>query len=221
MNKILFKSRIDAGQQLALKLLPYKEKNSLILALPRGGVPIGYEIASKLGAPLDTIVARKIGAPFNPEFGLGAIAPGGVIILDNISIQSLGLHRIDLEPIIREELKEMERRIIRYKSGEYKRGKTADTLIIVDDGLATGVTARAAIESAKTAIKPKKIIFASSICAQDTAEHLRNLVDEVICIGEVNNLMAIGYWYEDFPQTTDEEVVELLEKAHKDYSAKN
>lgn len=239
VKEIVFKNRNEAGAQLAGKLLGYKMQNPLVLALPRGGVPVGYEVASKIKAPLDTIVARKIGAPFNPEFGVGAIAPGlrhadpryaegsgearagyghaeagDVVVLDNVSIQSLGLQRKDLDPIIKEETEEMNQRIARYKSGEYSKNNRAETVIIVDDGLATGVTARAAIESAKITLRPKKIIFASPICASDTAEHLRGLVDEVVCVGEVPNLTAIGYWYEEFNQTTDEEVVYYLEKAN-------
>lgn len=228
-KEIIFKNRTDAGRQLAHKLLEYKIQNPLVLALPRGGVPVGYEVASKIKAPLDTIIARKIGAPFNPEFGMGAIAPGlrhaeagydhakagEVVVLDDASIQSLGLQRKDLDPIIKEETKEMNRRIVRYKSGEYSKNNAIDTAIIVDDGLATGVTARAAIESARITLKPKKIIFASPICASDTAERLRDLVDEVVCVSEVPNLMAIGYWYEEFDHTTDEEVVYYLEKANK------
>lgn len=215
VKEIIFKNRIEAGRQLAGKLLERKMQNPLVLALPRGGVPVGYEVASKIKAPLDTIVARKIGAPFNPEFGVGAIAPGDVLVLDYASIQSLGLQRKDLDPIIKEETEEMNQRIARYKSGEYSKNNRAEAVIIVDDGLATGVTARAAIESAKITLRPKKIIFASPICASDTAERLRDLVDEVVCVGEVPNLMAIGYWYEEFGQTTDEEVVYYLEKANK------
>ena len=141
----IFKNRTEAGKKLAEKLLPYKKENPLVLAMPRGGVPVGYEVATALGSPLDTIVARKIGAPFHPEFGVGAIAPGDVIILDEASIKAHDIKREELEAVIVREREEMGRRIAKYRSGEYVRGKKADTIIIVDDGLATGVSARAAI----------------------------------------------------------------------------
>jgi len=207
----IFKNRTEAGKKLAEKLLPYKKENPLVLAMPRGGVPVGYEIAVKLNAPLDTVVARKIGAPFHPEFGVGAIAPGDVIILDETSIKAHGIEREEIEAVIVKEKEEMGRRIVKYRSGEYSQGKKSDTVIIVDDGLATGVSARAAIESVKRVYKPKKIIFTAPICARDSGESLRSLVDEVICLEAVDNLMAIGYWYEEFEQTTDEEVISCLQ----------
>ena len=211
----IFKNRTEAGKKLAEKLLPYKKENPLVLAMPRGGVPVGYEVATALGSPLDTIVARKIGAPFHPEFGVGAIAPGDVIILDEASIKAHDIKREELEAVIVREREEMGRRIAKYRSGEYVRGKKADTIIIVDDGLATGVSARAAIESVRRVYKPKKIIFAAPICARDSAESLSALVDRVVCASSVDNLMAIGYWYQEFEQTTDEEVISYLEKANK------
>src|SRR3989344_596007 len=206
----IFKDRTEAGKKLAEALLSYKEEQPLVLALPRGGVPVGAVVAEALGAPLDTIVARKIGAPLHPEFGVGAIAPGDVLILDEVSISAHGIQRYDLDAVIDQEQKEMERRMIKYKSGEYAKGKNADTVILVDDGLATGVTARAAIQSAKLTYKPKKIIFAAPICAQDSARDLGNAADEVVCLSSVDNLVAIGYWYEEFEQTTDREVLEYL-----------
>lgn len=207
---IRFKNRKEAGQKLAQRLIGYKENHPLILALPRGGVPIGFEVAKVLEAPLDTLVARKIGAPSNPEFGVGAIAPGNVIMIDNAALASLRLSRADIDPVIEEELREMERRILHYKSGQYSQNTPAETVIIVDDGLATGVTARAAIASVFLQQKPLKLIFAAPVCAKGMAESLRDLVD-VICLQEAEDFIAVGHWYKDFPQTTDEEVVELLE----------
>ncbi|MBI2086675.1 MAG: phosphoribosyltransferase [Candidatus Zambryskibacteria bacterium] len=201
-----FKNRKEAGKLLAQKLLGYKEEKPLILALPRGGVPVAYEVVQALEAPLDTLVARKIGSPSNPEFGVGAVAPNDVLILGK------DINREELGPVIKQEKDEMKRRILRYRSGEFAKNIPAKTVIIVDDGLATGVTARAAIESALLQYKPLKLIFAAPVCAKDTAEALRNLVD-VVCLNEADNFVAVGEWYEDFPQTTDREVVELLEKA--------
>ncbi|MDP3763278.1 MAG: phosphoribosyltransferase [bacterium] len=208
----MFKNRTDAGQKLAEKLLEYKQDNPVVFALPRGGVPVGYEVAKALGAPLDTIVARKIGAPSNSEFGVGAIAPGGVLILNAETLRSLGLEQRDLEDIIKKEKQEMERRIIRYKSGEWSKDAPTNTVIVVDDGLATGVTARAALQSAKIIYKPKKLIFASPVCARDSLEFLRPYADRIVCVSKPENLMAIGEWYEDFPQISDEEVLHYLNK---------
>ncbi len=209
----MFKNRNEAGALLAEKLLPYKPQHPLILALPRGGVPVGFEVAKALEAPLDTLVVRKIGAPFNPEFGVGAIAPGGITIIDTKTLGATGLTREDLDPIIEDETKELERRISVYHSGEYSKEADARTVILVDDGLATGVTARAAVESAFLTQGPFKIIFASPVCAKDTANSLRNAVDTV-CVMEVNDFKAVGYWYEHFPQTSDKEVIACLEKAN-------
>ncbi|MBM3256728.1 MAG: phosphoribosyltransferase [Candidatus Liptonbacteria bacterium] len=164
-KRVTFEDRIDAGKQLAEALLPYQAERPLILALPRGGAPAGYETATKLKAPLDTVVARKIGAPSDPEFGVGALAPGDVIVLNNEAIETLAILRKELDPIIAAEMEEMERRMVHYKSGAYSEDIEAGTVILVDDGLATGVTARAAIESVRLMRKPKKIVFAAPICA--------------------------------------------------------
>jgi len=210
-----FKDRTEAGKQLAGLLLSYKSDNLVILALPRGGVLVGFEIAKKLNSPLDTVVARKISAPTDPEFGVGAIAPGDIIIFNNSSIQFLGLKREDIDIIVEKELKEMDRRMVHYNSGEYSKNVVTDTVIIVDDGLATGMTALAAIESVKIVQKPKTIIFASPVCSKDAAKILRDLVDYVVCLKEVDDLVSVGRWYKEFDQTSDEEVIYLLEEAAK------
>lgn len=211
----IFKDRSAAGAHLARALAAYASPRTLVLGLPRGGIPVAYEVAMRLHLPLDTVVARKIGAPFNPEFGLGAIAPGDVIILDNASIHALGLRREELDPIIAAEMQEMERRMEHYKSGIYGRDNPADTVLLVDDGLATGVTARAAIESVKLLEKPRHVIFAAPVCARESAELLRNIADAVVCLEEIEDIVAIGSWYEDFTQTPDEEVIRCLEDANR------
>ena len=207
-----FRNRSEAGRQLAEKLLEYKQDHPIVFALPRGGVPVGYEVARALEAPLDTVVARKIGAPSNPEFGVGAIAPGGVLVLDVNTLASLGLKQGDLEGIIGEEKQELERRITRYRSGEWSQNVPFDTLIVIDDGLATGVTARAALQSVKIIYKPKKLIFGSPVCARDSLGLLESYADKIVCVSEPENLVAIGEWYEEFPQTSDEEVLYYLNK---------
>lgn len=211
---LIFKNRTEAGRELAQKLLRHKNERPLVLALPRGGVPVGYEVACALGIPLDTVVVRKIGAPSNPEFGIGAIAPGDVLILNRRLIKSLGVSKEVLDGIIAAELKEMQRRILHYHSDEYTETYEADTVIIVDDGLATGITAEAAVESVKIMEKPEKIVFATPVSSRDAARIMRGIVDEFVCISEVDDLIAIGNWYEDFEQVSDEEVVALLKKAN-------
>lgn len=217
-----FDNRMEAGKALAAKLMPFKDEAPLILALPRGGVPIGYEVARALDAPLDTIVVRKIGAPLNPEYGIGAIALPDVVILDEAAVGSVSLKEGDIDYIIQIQRQELARRADLYRSGSYAAealGKEkSGTIIIVDDGLATGVTGRAAVESVRATYRPKKIIFSSPICARDAASAMRELVDEVVCVNEINDLVAIGYWYHEFLQTMDGEVVSLLEHAHTAWS---
>lgn len=205
-----FRDRTEAGQALARRLKSFKDDRPLILALPRGGVPVAYEVARALRAPLDTVVARKVGAPGNPEFGLGAVAPGGVCVLDERMMALTGVSRDMLEPVIAEETREMVRQADAYKSGAYAEGHP-DTLILIDDGLATGVTARAAIESVRKTHAPRRLVFAAPVCAPDSAFALRGLADDVICLMEPEEFAAVGYWYESFPQTSDEEVIRLLE----------
>lgn len=212
MKEIIFKNRIDAGRQLAQKLLKYRSENPLVLAIPRGGVSVGYEVAKALGAPLDTLVVRKIGTPFNPEFGFGAIAPGDVIMISISALEAAGVKKEELDPIIEREMHEMERRILHYHSGEYSRDAEPGLVIIVDDGLATGVTAKAAIESVFLQQRSHRVIFAAPICARDTAESIREIV-ETVFVQEVDDLGAVGNWYKEFDQVTDEEVVGYLDKA--------
>jgi len=211
-----FKNRGEAGERLAERLIRYADSNAAVLALPRGGVPVAYEVATLLHTPLDTLVARKLGIPGNPEYGVGAIAPADVLVLDEDAITALGIHRGDLNAVMEEETGEMERRIARYKSGAYIDNE--DTVILVDDGLATGVTARAAIESVRKTRRPKRLVFAAPVCARDTALFLRGYVDDVVCLLEPAQFMAVGYWYDTFAQTTDEEVEFLLEKANAAYA---
>ncbi|MBI4363653.1 MAG: phosphoribosyltransferase [Candidatus Doudnabacteria bacterium] len=209
-----FKDRNDAGKQLAKKLLQYKGKDCIVLALPRGGVIIGYFVAQILKCSLDVVVARKLGAPFNPEFGVGAIAPGGVTVLDQASIRALGIRQEDLGRVVIDETAEMKRRIKLYRGSRPPLDLKNKIAILVDDGLATGVTARAAIDFIK-AQKPKKLILAVPVAAADTASQMRELVDEFVCLLTPVDFMAVGLWYESFEQVTDEEVVKIM----KEYKA--
>lgn len=211
---MLYKNRIEAGQQLAKELLKYKEENPVIIAIPRGGVVVGYEIAKILNAPMDIIVARKIGAPSMPELGVGAIAPHGVRILNSDLIENLKISEIQIEQIIEEETIEMNRRLKLYR-GEFPQIDLTDkTVIIVDDGIATGVSDKAAIISIKYAY-PKKVILAVPVCPFNTAEKFKKYVDEFICLNTPHDFYAVGMYYENFEQITDEKVINLLQEANE------
>ena len=209
-----FADRIDAGRQLAKRLEQYRLCNPIVLALPRGGVVVGYEIARALDAPLDVIVARKLGSPRNPEFGFGAIGPGGERVLDRGSVRMLGLTEADIDRIAEQELCELGRRLRSYR-GDLPlpdlRGRTA---IVVDDGLATGVTARAALRAVR-GMEPARLVLAVPVSPPDTAETIRAEVDELVCLDTPAGFMAVGQFYRVFDQTPDEEVMRLLELSRK------
>ncbi len=210
----IFEDRADAGRRLAGRLGRHGDESLIVLALPRGGVPVGYEVSRLLGAPLDVIVARKLGAPDQPELGIGAVAPGGVRVLNTAAVRALSIPEDYLNRVTRRETEEMERRLLRFR-GERPppevRGRTA---ILVDDGLATGVTARAAIEALRR-MEPKCLVLAVPVCAAATAAWMRSEVDDLVCLEITPDLGAIGFWYRDFDQTSDEEVVRLLEDARR------
>lgn len=211
---MLYKDRFDAGQQLAEKLLKYKNENPVIIALPRGGVVIGYEAAKKLRAPLDIIVTRKIGAPLQPELGIGAIGPKGIRLLNSDLIRTLGVSEIQVEQIIEEETMEMNRRTDIYRESLPALDLTGRTVILVDDGIATGVSDKAAILSIKY-FYAKKIILAVPVCPAGTAEKFHKYADEFICLAQPPDFYAVGAYYENFEQVSDEEVINLLKEARE------
>ena len=190
----------------------------MVFGLPRGGVPVGYEISRALGAPLDVFVSRKLGAPGQPEFGIGAVAAGGVRILNADVVRRLGIPDEYVERITAREVAEVNRRLRFFRGGRPEPEVGGLTVILVDDGLATGVTARAAVEALRLR-KPGRLILAAPVCAAQTAELFQSRVDELVCLVAPSDLGAIGLWYKNFDQTTDEEVVQLLEKARKERGA--
>jgi putative phosphoribosyl transferase len=209
-----FKDREDAGRRLAGRLERYRDESPVVFALPRGGVPVGYEISHSLNAPLDVFIARKLGAPGQPELGIGAVAPGGVRVLNERAVQMLGIPDDYIEQITQKETEEVERRL-RHFRGDRPEPETEDrTVILVDDGLATGVTARAAVKALRER-RPRRLILAVPVCAAQSVELLEPEVDEIVCLEEPTDLGAIGFWYEDFEQVPDEEVVELLKSARR------
>lgn len=209
---MLFRDREDAGRRLAEELTRYRDEDPLVLALPRGGVVVGYEVAHALDAPLDIIVARKLGAPHQPELGIGAIAPGDVRVLDEMAIQLLGISRAQIEQTVAEERREMERRLQCYRGERPLPELGGRTVMLVDDGLATGVTARAAIQAIRRQA-PRRLVLAVPVCPPETAEALRPLVDDLVALSTPPDFHAVGLWYETFAQTSDDEVIDLLNRA--------
>lgn len=208
-----YKNRQEAGKILADLLLKYKyKKDAVILAIPRGGVEIAYFISKKLLIPMNVLVTRKIGAPHNKEFGLGAISENNSFYFDVKSLKLLNLKKKDLINEIKKEKKELKRRKILYRKKPLNiKGKT---VILVDDGLATGVTAQAAIKAAKS-FKPKKIVFAVPVSSVEAGKKISQKINEFICPIVEKNLGSIAVYYDNFDQVTDEKVITILDKAWK------
>jgi putative phosphoribosyl transferase len=210
-----FKDRRDAGRRLAGKPSHLRDERPVVFALPRGGVPVGYEISHSLQAPLDVFVSRKLGAPGQPEFGIGAVAMGGVRVLNEDVVSRLGIPEDYVEYITARETAEVERRLRYFRGDRPEPDAGGRTAILVDDGLATGVTARAAVEALRRR-RPERLVLAVPVCAAQTADFFRAEVDELVCLEFPSNLGAIGFWYRNFDQTSDEEVIELLERARNE-----
>ena len=206
-----FADRSDAGRRLAEHLAHVNLPEPAVFALPRGGVPVGYEVAVRLRAPLDVIVARKIGAPFQPELGVGALAEGGVTVVDERSLERLGLTLEGLAGTIAAERAELARRVERYRGDRDLQTVEGRTVIVVDDGLATGVTARAALRSLRLH-RPRRLVLAVPVGPPGAADAIGPDADEVIVLEAPAQLAAVGQWYRDFTQTSDETVVELLRR---------
>lgn len=202
--------RKDAGVILANYLVEYTNKpNVLILALPRGGVPVAFEIAKALSLPLDVFIVRKLGHPDNEEFAMGAIASGGVTFFNEGLIQQTELDLNRMQPVIERETKELLRREVLYRGNRPYPNLRDKTVILVDDGIATGSTMRAAIQALRTQ-KTGDIVIATPVAALSTCKELAPLVDKIICPLQPLQFYAVGLWYESFPQTSDEEVIALL-----------
>jgi predicted phosphoribosyltransferase len=208
-----FRDRRDAGKQLAEKLKAYTNRPEvLVLALPRGGVPVAFEVAQALHAPLDIFLVRKLGVPGHEELAMGAIASGGVRVLNEEVVHTLGIHEQTIERVAAAEQHTLEERERAYRGERPRPVVRGRTVLLVDDGLATGATMRAAVVALRQQ-EPKRIVVAVPVAAVDTCEEFRAEVDEIVCAVTPEQFVAVGLWYQDFSQTTDEEVRELLECA--------
>ena len=215
---MLFPDRVEAGRRLASELvrrLPeLRDEDPIVLAIPRGGVPVGYEVARALDAPLDLFIARKLGAPGHEELGIGAVAPGGTRFLDADAIRMLDVSDAYIEAVTRKELGELERRLRRFRGDRPAPRLEGRAVILVDDGLATGVTALASLAALRLQ-HPRRLVFAAPVCSVEGTQAVAREADAVVCVATPERFFGVGAWYADFTQTTDEEVVLLLARSQE------
>lgn len=208
-----FRDRADAGAQLAQRLMPLREMEPVVVALPRGGVPVAREIATALGAPLDVLAVRKLSAPRNPELGMGAIAEDGTGVIDQSTVRALGVDDEELRSIIDRETGELRRRVALYRGERPAFDLAGRTVIVVDDGVATGVTDTAALRAVRHR-KPERVVLAIPVCAPEVARSLAAEADEIVTLLTPPSLDGVGRWYRDFSQVPDEEVLRLLHSSN-------
>jgi len=213
MNFRLFKDRADAGRRLSVELLHYgRDPDAIVLALPRGGVPVAFEVAGVLNAPLDVFVVRKLGVPEHPELAMGALATGGACYLDHELIEQFKISGEQIEDVIEKESAELLRREDLYRQGRPPLRLESKNVILVDDGLATGATLIAAVRAIKIH-RPKGIVVAVPVAAASSVPRVRKEVDALVTVETIEHFRSVGQWYGDFSQTGDEEVERLLAAA--------
>jgi putative phosphoribosyl transferase len=208
----LFHDRTSAGRRLAEVLAERELVDPIVLALPRGGVPVGWAVADGLDAALDVLVVRKVGAPGQPELAIGAIAEGGTLVEDDDAVELCGVRGDRFERLVEAERRELDRRVLAYRGGRPLPPLAGRDVIVVDDGLATGATAEAAVRAVWTH-RPRSVVMASPVCSSQASERLHGLATDVVCVDEPTPFVAVGRFYERFDQTSDGEVVALLQKA--------
>lgn len=209
---MIFADRADAGKQLAERLAAYAGPETRVFGLPRGGVPVAFEVAKRLGAPLDVYIVRKLGAPGREELALGAIASNGVKVLNRETIEALGIDDAALDAIARREAVELERRESLYRAGRLAQDIAGRTVLIVDDGLATGASMYAAVLAIR-AQDPRRVVVAVPVAPKETLAQLSEYADEVVCLSSPEPFRGVGAWYADFRQITDQEVRDCLHAA--------
>jgi predicted phosphoribosyltransferase len=211
-----FQDRYEAGRRLARELERYARRDDVIVvALPRGGVPVGYEVARAIGAPLDVMQVRKLGVPGHEELAMGAIASGGVRIVSENVVEALGIPERVIATVAANEVQELERRERIYREGRLFPDVRGRTVILVDDGLATGSTMRAAAAALRS-LGAARLVAAVPVAPRESCDAMREVVDDVVCAQIPERFLAVGEWYEDFSQTTDEEVSELLRRGQRE-----
>ena len=214
---MIFANRTQAGQELAWHLREYANRDDVVvLGTPRGGIPVAFEVATALNVPLDIFVLRKLGVPGHEELAFGAIASGGIRILDPDTVEGLGLTGFDIERVTRAEKRELERREITYRGGRPPLDVNGLTVILVDDGIATGSSMRAAIRALRQ-MKPAALVIAIPVAPRSTCSRLRPEVDELVCLEMPEPFYGVGQFYDDFSQVSDEEVTELLDRASRQH----
>ena len=210
-----YRDRIEAGRALAMALEEYRGRSDVVvLGLPRGGVPVAAEVATALGAPLDVFVVRKLGVPGHEEFAMGAIATGGVRVIDRATVEGLDIPAYAIEEAVEREGRELERRELQYRGGRPAPNIDGRVAILVDDGLATGASMRAAVKALRN-LEPARIVVAVPVGASETCRRLELEADEVVCAMAPADFRAVGLWYEDFSQTSDEEVQSAIARAQR------
>ena len=215
MTTSVFQDRRDAGIQLAAQLSRYAgDPNVVVLALPRGGVPVAYQVALSLRAPLDVFVVRKLGVPGHRELAMGAIASGGIRVLNNEVVQALGIAMRTIDAVAAEEQLELDRQQRAYRDDAPFPDLTNRTVIVVDDGLATGSTMRAAVKALRC-MAPRRIVVAAPVAASETCRSLASEADEVVCVSAPELFHSVSAWYQEFSQTSDQEVWDLLDSARR------
>ncbi len=213
VDNMVFHDRVDAGKKLADKLSQYRSKDVVVLAIPRGGVVVGFEVAGDLGAPLSVIVPRKMGAPGNPELAIGAVTEEGDTYIDSIIVESLGVTQAYIDEVKQEEVEEIKRRMKTYVGDKQRPEIQGKIVILVDDGIATGATMKAAIRTVRRH-GPAEVVVAVPVAPPETIESLKELADSVVCLETPSFFYAIGQFYREFDQVSDTEVIRLLRLAN-------
>jgi putative phosphoribosyl transferase len=215
-----FANRSAAGRELAEALGSYQARDNVIVyGLPRGGVPVAFEVATALRAPLDVLIVRKLGVPGHLELAMGAVAAGGVRVINDSVVRQLGISDDDLERITEQQRDELEERERRFRGDIEAPDPEGAVAIVIDDGIATGSTMRASIEALRE-MSPAEIVVAVPVASPDICEEFEQLANDVVCLATEQPLGAVGMWYEDFGQTTDQEVIDLLAKAREQLSVR-